>query len=201
MTPEPMWAMADQLEQDRQDAALAKILGGFRETQRSSTYGPYGAVGLSRLNARTHDATVIAAYLSDWGPVVWTQGGLNPASAASAQTHKGLGVEDIKSRGRSRSDIFDFITAGMLCGVILFPRGIPWDNVSDGMVEHIHGVTVGGSDKHPDARAQIYDTRYGYIVGGAGLAGAPGARWQGPPRKPLGTWEDSRFNPARGWRP
>jgi hypothetical protein len=201
MTPEPLWAMADQLVQDRKDAALDKLLGGFRETSRHPTYGPYGAVGLSRLNARTHNATVIAAHLSGWGPVVWTQGGLNSASAASAKTHVGLGVEDIQSRGRKKDDIFDLISAGMLCGVVLFPRGIPWDNIADGMVEHCHGVTIGGSDKHPDARAQIYSTSYGYANGGAGLAGMPRARWQGPPRKALVSWEESKYNPANGWRP
>ena len=194
----PLWQMME-------DQAVNEILDGFRETERHLTYGPYGYAGSdgrSRMNRRTHDAILIAAYISGWGAIEFTQGGLNAGSvAASAATHNGLGVADTSVRGKSSDEQRKLVSAGMDCGVIGFIRGTTADNISDGMVPHIHWVTVGGNDKHPSAKEQIYNSRYGYANGGAGLAGAPGARWWGPARKPLVTWEQSKYNPKNGWRP
>ena len=89
----------------------------------------------------------------------------------------------------------------MECGVVMFVRGNTQYTISDGMVAHGHCVMISAQHAHPDARAQIYSTRYGYAYGGAGLAGLPGARWWGPARKPLIEWVASRYNPANGWRP
>jgi len=205
MAPEPLWALADEIaaeeERLRQERALSKILHNFRELNKHPTYGRYGAVGASRMNRRSHDGLLIAAYLADWGPIEWTQGGLNPASAKSARTHVGLGTTDIVTKAHPRGKLFDLVEAAMLCGNVIFIRGITYDKISDGMVEHGHTVTIGGNDKHPDAAAQITNTTYGYAHGGAGLAGLPGARWFGPDRKALVTWEQSKYNPANGWRP
>lgn len=193
--------MAWPLEQLAADVALDRLLS-FRTTATSKAYGDYGSVAGSRINQRTYDALTVAAYISGWGPLVITQGGLNGGLvAASAKTHNGLDVADVRSVGRSKSDIFSLISAGMECGVILFIRGESWDTISDGMVTHLHGVMVGAQHAHPDAHAQLYNTRYGYSYGGAGLAGLPSARWYGPPRKPLVEWADSGFNPVNGWAP
>jgi hypothetical protein len=48
---------------------------------------------------------------------------------------------------------------------------------------------------------QLYNTQYGALHGGAGLAGAPRARWYGPPMKGVTTWEKSKYNPKNGWKP
>jgi hypothetical protein len=194
----PLWTFADTLDAG---AALDALLS-FTTTATDRTYGAYGRVGGSRVNRRTHDAVMVAAHVSGWGTPQITQGGLNNSAVkASAKTHDGLDVVDVGSRGRTRSEIFDFVEAGMDCGIIFFVRGTPWDSIDDGMVEHLHGVMVGAQHAHRDARAQIYSTRYGYAHGGGGLGGAPWYRWFGPARKPLVEWADSRCNPANGWRP
>lgn len=194
----PLWTFADTLDAD---AALATLLP-FAATASHKTYGAYGWIRGSRVNQRTHDAVVVAARVSGWGTPEITQGGLNNSSVkASAKTHDGLDVVDVRSRGRKRPDIFDYVEAGMDCGIIFFIRGTPWDRIDDGMVEHLHGVMVGAQHAHPDARAQIYSTRYGYAHGGGGLGGAPSYRWFGPARRPLVEWADSSNNPANGWRP
>ena len=195
----PLWAAADAAAAD---ARLAVLLHFDGSTSRHKTYGPYGNLGGSRLNQRTYDALVVAGLVSGWGSVVITQGGLNGGLvAASAHTHDGLDVADIQTRGRKMADIFDLVDALALCGAYGFIRGTPDDDISDGMVAHCHVVMGGAQHAHPDARAQIYSTRYGYAHGGAGLAGAPGARWWGPKRRPVIEWADSRFNPRNEWRP
>lgn len=192
----PLWKLAD-------DLALAKLLGDFRETRSHTKYGPYGFVGSSRLNKRTHDALWIAAYISDFGPIQVTQGGLNVPSRSSANTHVGLDVSDIVTRNHRKSAQLDLVEAGMACGVVIFLRGITYDDISDGMVEHGHCVMIGAQSAHPDARAQLYGETYSYENGGAGLAGLPWARWdtEFPARKKMIEWKDSKYNPMNGWRP
>lgn len=200
----PLWAMAHAVGNTGDaaaDARLKVLLGGFRETSRSSTYGPYGNVGLSRMNARTHDGIIIAHHLAG-ASCTFTQGGLNNgAVAASAKVHDGLDVADTRTRGMSIATVRSIVSYGMDCGAIGFIRGRPEDNISDGMVEHIHWVILNAQYAHPTARAQIFDSRYGYASGGAGLAGMPWARWWGPARKPLIEWARSKYNPGNGWRP
>jgi len=201
MTPQPLWELYAYTERLEKDRALSKIIGNFREPNTHPTYGRYGAVGASRMNRRSHDGLLIAAYLSDWGPLEWTQGGLNNATPWSAKTHVGLGTTDIVTKAHKPSKLFDLVEAAMQCGNVIFIRGVTYDSISDGMVEHGHTVTIGGNDKHPDAAAQITNPNYGYAHGGAGLAGMPQARWFGPDRRTLVTWERSKYNPANGWRP
>jgi hypothetical protein len=202
----PLWNLADDMAaaeaKAAADARLRALLDFDGSAHHDSRYGDYGSVGGSRMNQRTHDALVVAGHVSGWGTVVFTQGGLNGgAVAASAATHNGLDVADISVTGHSIDEQRDLVAALMLCGAIGFIRGTTADRISDGMVAHLHVVLGGAQHAHPDARAQIYDSRYGYAHGGAGLAGAPGARWWGPTQRPVIEWADSRYNPARGWRP
>lgn len=187
----PLWKIAD-------DLALAELLGGFKETARSAAYGPYGWVGDSRMNRRTHDAIIIAGHLTDgWGAVEFSQGGLNNnAVDASAATHNGLDVADVRTRGHSLEMRERFCANLMLCGQVGFIRGV-WDN----MDEHMHVVDMIAENAHPDARQQIYAPYWGYVNGGAGLEGAKAARWHGPERGPILDWDDSKYNPKNGWRP
>lgn len=186
----PLWAIAD-------DLVLQAVLGNFKETARSSKYGPYGYVGDSRINKRQHDALWIAAYRVNWGPVVVTQGGLNNgAVSSSAQTHDGLDVLDISVRGHSLDQQFALVEALMDDGQVGFIRGV-WDS----LIKHIHMVDMIAANAHPSARDQIYAPYWGYINGGAGLEGAKDLRWHGPKRKPILDWNDSKYNPANGWRP
>lgn len=194
----PLFALAEQ----RRGGDIVASLTNFTTTAVHGTYGAYGWLNGSRINKRTHDALMVAGYVSGWGTPTITQGGLNGgAVAASAGTHNGLDVADVQSRGRSKEAILRFVEVAMDCGAIGFIRGETFDNISDGMVEHIHFVMVGARYAHPEARAQIYNMRYGYAYGGAGLAGLPNARWWGPARKPLVEWSDSKLNPKNGWLP
>ena len=197
--PKPLWAVRETAAADARLQMLLQF-NGSKFSHR--VYGDYGSLGGSRLNQRTYDALVVAGIVSGWGSVVITQGGLNGgAVAASAHTHDGLDVADVQTRGRKMSEIRALVATAMLCGAIGFIRGTPDDDISDGMVPHAHFVMVGAQHAHPDARAQIYSPRFGYAHGGAGLGGAPGARWWGPARQTLVEWADSRYNPANGWRP
>lgn len=196
--PKPLFELVEAARADTQLDALLR----FRTTADHRTYGPYGYVDGSRLNQRTHDALTVAAYVSGWGPLVFTQGGLNGGLVAtSARTHDGLDVGDVQTRGRKTADILHLADVALDCGAVMFIRGTPDDDISDGMVPHGHTVMIGAQHAHPDARSQIYSERYGYAHGGAGLGGAPGARWWGPKRRPLVEWADSKLNPANGWRP
>jgi len=212
----PLWAIDDARIAAAAEAArvakaaanlkrrrdLAASLTSFTESAKHGTYGTYGWAGGSRVNKSLYDALRVAAFLSGWGNLVITQGGLNgTAVRASANTHVGLDVADVMSRGRSLADIKRFVHYAMLCGVIGFIRGSADDNIADGMVPHIHFVRVGAPQAHPDARAQIYNKVYGYAYGGAGLAGLPSANWFGPDREPLVLWADSKYNPKNGWLP
>jgi len=173
----------------------------FRETAKHSEYGGYGYVGNSRMNKATHDAIMMAYYLAEQ-PLEFSQGGLNNGvEGASAKTHDGLGVADTRTTaiGISKDEAFRVISFGMDCGVILFARGM---GGPDSMVPHLHGVMVGmRSTMHPDTYDQIYANDWGYADGGGGLEGRKSARWWGPPRKPLVTWENSKYNPKNGWKP
>lgn len=199
--PKPLWALADTTAADARLAMLLQF-NGSKYTHR--TYGDYGNLGGSRLNQRTYDALVVAGIVSGWGSVVFTQGGLNAGLVkSSAHTHDGLDVGDVQTRGRRTSEIWDLVEVAFLCGVVLMIRGTTEDDIADGMVPHAHGVMVGAQHAHPDARAQLYNPRYGVLAaGGAGLAGLPTADWWGPkiPSRPV-EWADSRYNPANGWRP
>lgn len=172
---------------------------------RKSDYGEYGLTRSGwKVDKDLYDAVQRAAELTAtmgpgcaWGAVEWLQGGLNAGEVtASAMTHAGLAVGDFRTRGKTKKQIWAMCTALMLCGVIGFIRG-----VVDRMDPHFHVVGVPAANAHSSARAQIYNARYGYKYGGAGLEGAPRARWYGPARKPLITWGRSKFNPnnAPGW--
>lgn len=166
----------------------------IENTQTSSKYGPYGHTRSGkRVNKTTYDAVQTAADRVKWGPVVWTQGGLNAGGvAASARTHDGLDVGDISVKGKTLAQIRAFVTELMLCGIVGFIRGFV-----DSMPRHIHLVCVPANRAHDSTELQIYHSRYGYKNGGAGLAGAPSARWWGPKRLPLIAWEQSTRNPNR----
>src|SRR6185312_12252732 len=142
MTTKPLWQMA-------WDAQLDHLLN-FHETNTHPKYGRYGIVDGSRINQRTHDALAVAGYVSGWGNITITQGGLNHSDAASANTHVGLDVADVQTRGRPIDSIRALVSAGMDCGVIMFIRGTTADNISDGMVAHCHCVMVGAQHAHPD---------------------------------------------------
>lgn len=195
--PNPFWTRAEEIEiQEKLDRMFS-----FKETSRSSTYGPYGYLGGSRIDKSTHDAVMMAHYLAGEVYAV-TQGGLNNgAVATSAQTHNGLGVIDTRRAGinMSMADAFRVVSFGMDCGVHGMIRGVAgYDN----MVDHIHWVRLGSrSVMHPSTYQSVYNQTYGTAFGGGGLGGAPWVRWYGPPLKPLTTWAQSKYNPKNGWRP
>jgi len=197
MTPSPLWTIA---EDQAVTAKLAELFS-FEEISRHPTYGGYGTVGSSRLNKATHDAIQQAHSLAEERFEI-TQGGLNGgAVATSAATHNGLGVLDTRRAGIAMTmpDAFRVVAFGMDCGAVGFIRGV--EGV-DNMVDHIHWVMVGAQKtQHPSTADQIYDRDYGYAYNGGGLAGASRTRWYGPPRRPLVTWAQSRYNPQNGWKP
>lgn len=182
---------------------MANVLT-LKETKSSRTWGSYGLTRSGhRVNKSLYDAVQMAAFLADWGPVYWVQGGINAGKvAASAMTHAGLDVGDLSVRVRPGGawqplkKIKRFVTWLMRCGVIGFIRGFV-----DRMTKHLHCVGVPGRQAHSSCKAQIYNRRYGYKYGGAGLGGAPGARWWGPKREKLITWAQSKYNPRNKPKP
>jgi len=134
-------------------------------------------------------------------PLVWIQGGAkgDDAADASAATHSGLGVMDTRRWNMSMADAKRTVAYGLECGVVGFIRGVPG---YDRMETHIHWVKVDAkSIQHSSTYDQVYDRDFGYKYGGGGLGGAQRVRWYGPPRKPLVSWDDSKYNPKNGWRP
>lgn len=175
----------------------------LKETRNNRDYGKYGFTRSGhKVDKWLYDAVQMAAKLADWGPVYWVQGGLHKGVAASARTHWGLNVGDLSVRVRpggkykSIAAIKKFVKWLMRCGVIGFIRGFV-----DRMSKHIHCVGIPANHGHDTTTAQLYNRRYGYKYGGAGLAGAPGARWWGPARETMVSWGKSKYNPANKPKP
>lgn len=192
-------ALALAEEKKRKEEAELTRLFSFSETARSGKYGPYGYSGKSRLDKVTHDAIVQAHHLESQ-TFEFTQGGLNNgAVSTSAKTHDGLGVADTTRTQMTMKEAFRVVARGFECGVAGMIRGVAGH---DNMVDHIHWVRINAKGvMHPSAYAQLYNSTYGVFHGGAGLAGAPGARWYGPEIKNVSTWQNSKHNPINGWRP
>ena len=163
----------------------------------NSTYGPYVFVansggGQSRvcpeMVAAIHTAYRLAGLSTK---LVYTQGGLNASSvAASAATHNGLCVADLKTNGVLTSAQRWTVTTCLLrCGVVAFIRG-----VQDSLTEHIHCVMANPRHAHSSAKAQVAE----YRRGGDGLVGS--RSFYGP-NVPFTTWEDSPYHPdnAKDW--
>lgn len=213
----PLWALADALEAqrvlERRQGVLRAILTPpgarqpFTTTATHPRFGAYGTINGSRLNQRTWDAIQIAGFLSGWGPVVITQGGLNNgAVAASGGTHDALDVADISVKdknGRVRpiEDQKRLVYWLALCGIEGMIRGTNADDIADGMVSHVHCVAFGAQHATQSAKDSIYSKVFGTLYGGAGLGGARWARWFGPKMPKRCEWSESKYNPKNGWLP
>jgi hypothetical protein len=92
--------------------------------------------------------------------VTVTQGGLSTAVKGSAFTHAGLGCFDLRTHGKTKSQVWQQAKELFAVGILAFPRGFNWDsfqgptvsNISDGN-EHLHCIdTDEYSHLHPQAR-------------------------------------------------
>ena len=174
-----------------------RMIDGTEYTIRSSRRGAYvlyqgKAVGADDL-IRLLDTSRYSH-----GKKLWiTQGGLG-SIRLSAGTHDWLGVYDIKIRGWSKAEVWDWCRVAQWNGIRPFPRGFTYDsfqgrtvsNIADGN-EHIHCL-VGGifPTGHPARYQQMEFDRHGDgLVGSAAYTGP----WLGVKGK---TYADSPFNRA-----
>lgn len=155
--------------------------------QRHPVWGSYVVVQGRKVTPRMWEILQACAKATGYGTLTILQGGISTSVSASAATHAGLGVVDIRTRGKTRRKVWAFTAALLRSGVVAFPRGFTNDSFQNN--QHIHAVQYPATMAHWSAEQQA--TRY-KRYGENGLAN------RGPyygPRVPLGTWESSPYNP------
>jgi hypothetical protein len=160
----------------------------------TSSYGPYVYVpnsggGQSRVCPEMVRAITVAFWLADLShKLVYTQGGLNSSAVkASAATHNGLCVADLRTTNMTAAELWRVTESLLRCGVIAFIRG-----VQDSLTDHLHCVMADPRHAHPDAKAQVTE----YRRGGDGLVGT--RPFYGP-KVAFTTWEDSPHYGTDAW--
>lgn len=164
---------------------------------RHPVWGAYVVVQGHKLTPRMWQIIQACARATGYGTVTIIQGGISTSVSASAATHAGLGVADIRTKWKTKKKVWAFSAALMRSGVVPFIRGFTSDsfqgrllsNLEDGN-EHIHAVEYPANQAHWSAEQQV--TRF-RKWGENGLANR---RPYYGPRVPLGTWASSPYNPA-----
>jgi hypothetical protein len=120
-----------------------------------------------KLNVRTRDMLLRAEkYAKAMGApsrFSLSQGSYHPGVGASAGTHDGGGVLDIRIGSVSRATADKMVKALRMAGFAGWRRG-----VNDGLPPHIHAVAIGDRQMAPGARSQVRE----YFHGGDGLRGS-----------------------------
>ena len=124
---------------------------------------------------------------SGFGTVYLSQGGLNTTVPASAKTHYGLDVGDIKIAGKPFALVWQLATHLKRSGVLPFIRG--FEKPRPLFAKHIHVVSYPAYHAHAQAQNQVEEYLKSH---GDGLVGP--APYYGPAVK-LDTWENSPYNP------
>lgn len=94
---------------------------------------------------------LLTAY--EWTPVL-TQGSYNKGVSASAGTHDGGGVVDIRTSTMTKNGADQCVQALRKAGFAAWRRGD-----GDGMAPHIHAVAIGDREMSPAAKSQIAQWR------------------------------------------
>lgn len=119
------------------------------------------------INKRTQEMIGRAqSYLKRMGinaPIHLAQGSYHPGVGASAGTHDGGGVIDVRSRIYSAKTADQIVKALRMAGFAAWRRG-----TNDSLPPHIHAVAIGDRQMSPSARAQVHE----YFRGGDGLRGS-----------------------------
>lgn len=157
-----------------------KIVVGYREVPVDDgepahnytrvTYNPDDTINVRTREMLEEAVRLLTAY--EWTPYL-LQGSYNPGVGASAGTHDGGGVVDIRVSTMSAGGID-------LCVVALRKAGFAaWHRTSaQGFSPHIHAVAIGDREMSPSAKDQVED----YFAGRNGLAN------NGDDNGPRGLW-------------
>lgn len=97
-------------------------------------------------------------------PVFVVQGSYNHGVSASGGTHDGGGALDIRTRGRSVSEVQKLVKAFRMAGFAAWKRGYGGDSFTP----HIHAIAIGDRQLSSAARNQVSE----YFRGGDGLIGS-----------------------------
>ena len=119
------------------------------------------------MNVRTRElmqrAERISRSLGGPSRFALSQGSYHPGVGASAGTHDGGGVVDVRIGAYSKATADKVVKAMRMAGFAAWRRG-----VNDGFAPHLHAVAIGDRQAAPLAKSQVHE----YFRGGDGLRGS-----------------------------